>query len=353
VSRQLLRIIDANLNRSSEGLRLLGDIGGDILNDAQIRQQLNGMRCRLAQSAWLLGVGLLSQRDREHAIGGEVEVALERHNIADVVRINAKMVQESLRVIEELARLPDISATLDSGDFEEARVALYSVERRLVSTILRREKTKRLTGLYVVLDTQALAGRDEIQIAGEIIQGGAKAIQLRDKQRSKGRLLTIAKKLQELCAESGVLFIVNDYLDVALTSDADGLHVGQEDLPLAAVREVLPIDKVAGCSVTTLSQAVKAEGEGADYIAVGSLFPTAAKANAIVVGLDILKQVKQAVSRPLVAIGGINEENIEQVVVAGADSVAVIGAVLGKENVRVATEQLVAKIDSARRECQE
>ncbi len=353
MSRQLARIIDANLNRSSEALSVLEDIARFVLDDAATSQQLNAMRRKLAQSAWSLGIELLSQRDREHDIGGDTGVASERHNIADVIRINAKMVQESLRVIEELTKLSDISATLDSGEFEEARVALYSIERRLVSKILREEKKKQLTGLYVVLDTQALAGRDEVQVAGEIIQGGAKAIQLRDKQRSKGRLLSIAKKLQELCADSGVLFIINDHLDLALCSDADGLHIGQQDLPLAAVREELPIDKIVGCSVTTLSQATKAECEGADYIAVGSIFPTAAKLNAVLVGLDTLKQVKQAVSRPLVAIGGITEDNIEQVVAAGADSVAVIGAVLGKENVRAATKQLVAKIDLARRKCQE
>jgi thiamine-phosphate pyrophosphorylase len=353
VSHQPLRIIDVNLNRSSEVLSVLEDIARFLLDDAPVGQELNNVRRSLAQNAWSLGISLLSQRDRGHDVGGVIEAVSEGHDIAGMIRINAKTAQESLRVIEQLAKLPDISATLDSGAFERARVALYSIERRLVSKALRQEKKKQLTGLYVILDTQALAGRDEVQIAGEIIRGGAKAIQLRDKQRSKGKLLPIAQKLQELCADSGVLFIINDHLDLALCSDADGLHIGQQDLPLTAVREELAIDKIVGCSVTTLSQAMEAEGEGVDYIAVGSIFPTAAKANAVLVGLDTLKQVKQAVSRPLVAIGGITEDNIEQVVAAGADSVAVIGAVLGKENVRAATEQLMAKIDLARRECQE
>jgi thiamine-phosphate pyrophosphorylase len=332
---------------------VLEDIARFLLDDAPVGKELNSVRHSLAQNAWSLGTRLLSQRDRGRDVGGGIEAVSEGHDIADMIRINAKTAQESLRVVEELAKLPDIGATLDSGAFERARVALYSIESRLVSRALREEKKKKLTGLYVILDTQALAGRDEIQIAGEIIQGGAKAIQLRDKQRSKGKLLPIAQKLQELCADSGVLFIMNDHLDLALISDAAGLHIGQEDLPLPAVRKELPIDKIVGCSVTMVSQAIKAEGEGADYIAVGSIFPTAAKANAVLVGLDTLKQVKQAVSCPLVAIGGITEDNIGQVVAAGADSVAVIGAVLGKEDVRVAAEQLVAKMDLARRECQE
>jgi len=352
VSHQPLRIIDANLNRSSEGLRLLEDMARFLLNDAAISQQLNAMRRDLAQNAWSLGIKLLSQRDTERDIRADIEAVSEWHDIADMIRANAKRVEESLRVMEELAKLPDISGMLNSRDFERARFALYNVERRLLSKILREEKKKKLTGLYVVLDTQALAGRDEVQVAGEIIRGGAKAIQLRDKQRSKGTVLPIAQKLQKLCADSGVLFIINDHLDLALCSDADGLHIGQDDLPLPAVRKELPIDKIVGCSATMVSQAIRAEGEGADYIAVGSMFPTAAKADAILVGPDTLKQIRQAVSSLLVAIGGINEDNIEQVVAAGADSVAVIGAVLGKENVKLATEQLVAKMDSARGQCQ-
>ena len=349
MSHQALRIIDANLNRSTEALSVLEDIARFLLDDAAMSQQLGAMRYSLAQYALSLGTELLSQRDTEGDVGADIEGVSERQNLADTIIANAKRTEESLRVLEELAKLPDISTVVNSSDFEQARFSLYNIERRLLSRILREEKKKQLTGLYVILDTQALVGRDEVEVAGEIIQGGAKAIQLRDKQRSKGRLLPIAQKLQKLCADSGVLFIINDYLDLALCSDADGLHIGQEDLPLAAVRKELAVDRIVGCSATTVSQAIKAEGEGADYVAVGSMFSTTTKKDAIVVGLDMLKQTKQAVSCPLVAIGGINENNIEQVVAAGADSVAVIGAVLGKENVRVATEQLVAIIGLARR----
>jgi len=209
---------------------------------------------------------------------------------------------------------------------------------------LRRDKIKQLTGLYVILDRQALAGRDELDAAEQVIQGGARVIQLRDKEGSKGGLWPIAQKLKALCGRSGVLFIINDYLDLALAVDADGLHIGQKDLPLSVVRSQLPIDRIVGLSVTTVSQAVKAQKEGADYIAVGSIFSTIMKQGAAVVGVETLKQVRKVVSSPLVAIGGINEDNIGQVVAAGADSVAVISAVLGKEDVRGAVQQLVARM---------
>jgi thiamine-phosphate pyrophosphorylase len=134
--------------------------------------------------------------------------------------------------------------------------------------------------------------------------------------------------------------------------DADGLHIGQEDLPLPVVRRELPIDKIVGCSVTTVSQATKAQNEGADYIAVGSMFPTTTKKEATVVGVDMLKELKRMVSTPLVAIGGINQNNVGEVVTAGADAIAVISAVLGEEDIRGAVQRLISKMELAKEKCQ-
>jgi len=137
-----------------------------------------------------------------------------------------------------------------------------------------------------------------------------------------------------------------------LAVDADGLHIGQGDLPLPLIRRELPIDKIVGCSVTTLAQAVQAQNDGVDYISVGSIFSTATKEEATVVGLDMLKEVKQAVSSPVVAIGGINEDNVDQAIAAGADAIAVISSVLGEEDVRGAVQRLISKLDLAKEKCQ-
>ena len=355
-------MIDANLNRSSEGLRVLEDVARFLLNDAELSQRLRTLRHDLAQETKSLNVGLLSQRDSEHDVGhphpippGERELNMETtslQGLLDLVTANAKRVEESLRVVEELAKLPELSSMLNSASFEQTRFAIYTLERDLISRISRRGKIERISGLYVILDRQFLAGRDELDIAGQIIEGGARVIQLRDKQSKKGELLPAAQKLKEICSQGGVLFIINDYLDLAMAVDADGLHIGQEDLPLPVVRRQLPIDKIVGCSVTTPSQATKAQNEGVDYIAVGSIFPTTTKKEATVVGVDILKELKRIVSTPLVAIGGINQNNIGEVVAAGTDAVAVISAVLGEKDVRGSVQKLVAKMDLVKGKCQ-
>jgi thiamine-phosphate pyrophosphorylase len=352
-------MIDANLNRSSEGLRVLEDVARFLLNDAELSQRLRTLRHDLTRETKSLSIGLLSQRDSEHDVGRphskDKELIMEAtslRGLLDLVTANAKRVEESLRVVEELAKLPEISAMLNSASFEQTRFALYTLERDLISRISRRDKIERISGLYVILDRQFLVGRNELDIAGQIIEGGAKVIQLRDKQSKKRGLLPVAQKLKELCSQAGVLFIINDYLDLAMAVDADGLHIGQEDLPLPVVRRELPVDKIVGCSVTTVSQATKAQNEGADYIAVGSIFPTTTKKEAIIVGVDILKELKQIVSTPLVAIGGINQSNIGEVVAAGADAVAVISAVLGEKDVRGTVQKLVAKMDLVKGKCQ-
>ncbi len=148
-----------------------------------------------------------------------------------------------------------------------------------------------------------------------------------------------------MCRKSNVLFIVNDYLDIALASEADGIHIGQDDLPLSVIRKELPVDKVIGLSTSTLAQARKAEAEGVDYIAVGSIFSSPTKPKATVVGLERLRQVRKAISIPIVAIGGINRQNIGEVMAAGADSAAVISAVLNQKDMESAARQLVKEIE--------
>jgi thiamine-phosphate pyrophosphorylase len=244
-----------------------------------------------------------------------------------------------------LAKVHGDDFGLDWDKFKHARFALYTLEQKIVLELLRHNKKEQVAGLYVIIDTQALRGRSELDVARQAIQGGTRMIQLRDKLRPKGMLVPLARELKKVCAESGALFIVNDYLDLATVSDADGLHIGQEDLPIEAARKMLPGDKILGCSAATLEEALEAEKEGADYIAVGCIYPTPSKSPTRLAGLKTLRQVKSKVSVPVVAIGGINEDNIAKVIGAGADAVAVISAVLGAANIKEASQKLTEIIN--------
>ena len=349
--RKTLRIIDANLNRIGEGLRLLEEIARLLLDDAALTQQLKTMRHELIRGDISFHQQLLQSRNSESDIGIDIEVPGEKQEkeLPLVLVANSRRVQESLRTLEELVKVPGITANLDSAKFKRARFTLYTIEQKLLSRLLRQDKLKYMYGLYVIIDTEALKGRNHLEVAGQVIRGGARTIQLRDKVQSKNELIAIAQQLRNLCTENNVLFIINDYLDVALDTDADGLHLGQDDLPIQTARKLLPPGKILGGSTTTVEQAITAQSDGADYVAVGAIYATSSKTSsrvpAKVIGLETLRRVRQAVTVPLVAIGGITGDNAYEVMAAGADSVAVISAVLAAESPEEASRQIADSLE--------
>ncbi len=347
IPNQTLRIIDANLNRIGEGLRLLEDLARLVLSDTNLTERLKTMRHQLIRGAWSFNQKLLQSRNAEGDVGINIEAPGEerQRELPTAVIANARRVQESLRVMEELAKIPEAIPELDSERFKQARFNLYTIEQDLLSKLLRQDKKQSIVGLYVIIDTQTLKGRSHTEVAAQVIHGGARMIQLRDKLHNKKELLPIAQQLKNLCSEHDVPFIINDYLDLVLATDADGLHLGQNDLPVSIARKLLPMGKILGCSTTTADQAATAEAEGADYIAVGSIYPTPSKETAKVVGLDRLRQIRQAITLPLVAIGGITKDNAAEVITAGADSVAVISNIVGAEAPEEAARQIVTRLE--------
>jgi thiamine-phosphate pyrophosphorylase len=335
------------MNRIGEGLRLLEDVARLLLGEAGITEQLKVMRHELIRGDGPLHQQLLESRDSVGDIGVDIGVPGEdrQRDLPTIVVANARRVQEALRTLEELAKLPEVASQLDSEKFKHARFQLYTVEQDLFGRLLRQDKAERIRGLYVILDTALLSDRSHIEVAGQVIHGGAGIIQLRDKTTPKGKLLALARELAALCRESGVLFIMNDYLDLAITAGADGLHIGRQDLPCAEARRLLPIGMILGRSATSVELAVAAEADGADYIAVGSMYPTSSKETAVVVGPEMLSQVRQATSRPLVAIGGITGDTAAEVIAAGADAIAVIRAVICADSPEEAARQIVTEIE--------
>jgi thiamine-phosphate pyrophosphorylase len=345
VPANTLRIIDANINRIGEGLRVLEEFARLSLNDAGLTGQLKDMRHKIVHIDAELQQRLIGARDAAGDVGAGMKAAGQekQREAAGVVIANARRVQESLRVLEEIAKEPGLA--LRSGAYKKARFELYTIEKQLLAKILRKEQVKRLNGLYVIIDTEFLKGRSPLDAAGAAIRGGAKVIQLRDKTDSIRDFYTIAREVRKLCKEHDILFIVNDSLEVAVAAGADGLHVGQDDLPIAEARRLLPIDRILGCSVRTIGEARAAQAEGADYLGVGAMYATQTKVGAQVVGPGRIKKIKQKVNLPIVAIGGINKGNIRDVMKAGADAAAVISAVMGAADIEKATHQLVEIIE--------
>lgn len=202
-------------------------------------------------------------------------------------------------------------------------------------------------GLYVIIDPDACAGRDPVEVARLALEGGASIVQWRDKRRGKGEQLADARAVRELCASGGALFIANDHVDLALALEADGVHLGQKDLPVEAVRPFVPPDFVVGVSTNNAEEARRAKSAGASYVAVGSIFPTDTKGDTRPASPERLREVKSAIDLPSVAIGGITAENIDQVLAAGADAVAVISAVCSAADVAAAARELAERFESA------
>jgi thiamine-phosphate pyrophosphorylase len=198
--------------------------------------------------------------------------------------------------------------------------------------------------LYVVTDEKLSRGRSHLEIAALAIEGGVDVVQLRDKEMPTQEFFQCALGIRSLTARKGVRFIVNDRLDIALAVGADGVHLGQDDMPTAVARSLAP-DLVIGVSVGSVEEAVIAQREGADYVAVSPLFGTGSKNDAGPGhGLEVLRAVRGAVTLPVVGIGGINLTNVVEVIGAGADGVAVISAVVSQPDVVVAARELRAAV---------
>lgn len=194
--------------------------------------------------------------------------------------------------------------------------------------------------LYAVTDRHWLNGRTLYSVVKESLDGGVTFLQLREKELDEVHFLEEAKELQQLCREYQVPFIVNDNVDIAISMNADGVHVGQSDMEAGDVRAKLGPDKIIGVSAQTVEQAVLAEKHGADYLGVGAVFPTGSKEDADDVSYETLKAICEAVSIPVIAIGGITQENVKELAGSGICGIAVISAIYAQQDIRKASEDL-------------
>ncbi len=198
----------------------------------------------------------------------------------------------------------------------------------------------KFSGLCLIIDQDLLRVDPELAM-DRALSAGVRFFQYRSKQGTRKAIYETSLQLSGMARKAGALFVVNDHADIAAAIDADGVHLGQDDLPLECARKLLGSKKVIGISTHDVEQARLAEAAGADYIGFGAVFPTQTKEEAVAHGLELLTAVKKAVSIPVVAIGGINHSNIRKIMGAGADGAAVISAVLSAPDIRQAAEELI------------
>lgn len=204
--------------------------------------------------------------------------------------------------------------------------------------------------LYLVTDRKAVGNKDFFKAVEEALEGGVSLVQLREKNSSSLEFYNMAMDLKKLVLRYNVPLIINDRIDIAQAIDADGVHLGQEDLPLRLARQILGSDKIIGISARTVEDAIRAEQEGADYLGVGAMFNTNTKDNTVRITVDRLREIKCNVKIPVVAIGGINQSNIIELKEGKMDGVAVVSAILSKDNPKEAAENLYKSILGLKKE---
>lgn len=339
------RIVDAGANRAREALRVLEDHVRFVMNDAFLTERLKALRHGLTKAlADLPGNLLVAARDTEQDVGTQVTTAQEqqRDSLSDVLRANAKRLQEALRSLEEFGKV--LSPALGQAA-ERLRYQAYTLEKAL---ILGNNARQRLADarLYVLV-TEALCRASLAGTIREAVEGGADVIQLREKQLDDRALLARAKEIRELTRRLGALFIVNDRPDIALLAEADGVHLGQEDVPLQEARRLLGPEALIGVSTHDMSQLRRAILEGAGYIGVGPTFPSATKSFASLSGLDYVREAMAATSLPAFALGGITLDNVGEAIAAGARRIAVSQAICGAKDPRAAAQALKRALANA------
>lgn len=198
--------------------------------------------------------------------------------------------------------------------------------------------------LYLVTDSQILEGRIFLSCIEAALRGGVKIVQLREKHCSGREFLEKAVALRELTHKYGARFIVNDRVDIALLSDADGVHIGQSDITVEGVHKLMGNDKIIGVSVNDVEKALQAQREGADYIGVGAMFPTTTKENARTINMEMLQSIREAVDIPIVAIGGIKLTNLNQINLQYVNGIAVVSAILDEEDIYGETKKWVHRL---------
>jgi thiamine-phosphate pyrophosphorylase len=332
--RKLYRILDANLDRAREGLRVIEEWCRFGLDDIQLSKECKDLRQEIGQ--WH-SAEIRAARDTPGDAGTDLSHTqeLQRLSVQQVLAANFCRTQEALRVLEEYGKIhsPDMGVA-----FKQMRYRVYTLESTLIP--YQRQQLLKSSRLYLVTSpTDNL-----VAIVEAALRGGLTLVQYRDKDANDRVRLENASKLCQLCHDYGALFIVNDRVDLALTVGADGVHLGQEDLPIALARQLLGSQYLIGCSTHCPEDLHCAIQEGADYIGVGPIYETPTKEGRRAVGLDYARYAAEHATVPWFAIGGIDSTNLPDVLNAKARRIAVVRAIMQAEDPTLMTQHFLSKL---------
>ena len=326
------RILDANFDRAREGLRIIEEWCRFALNNSALASECKQMRQELGM--WHTPE-IRSARDTSGDVGTALSHPREeqRTGIEQLLQANLCRVQEALRVLEEYGKL--YSLNLSSG-CKQMRYRVYTLESNLLA--YRRRQLLTSAKLYLVTSPSP----DLLPRVEAALQGGLTLVQYRDKQANDTDRLEIARQMCQLCHNYGALFILNDRVDLALAVDADGVHLGQQDVSIALARQILGSQRIVGKSTTNPSEMAQAIKEGADYIGVGPVYETPTKAGKAAAGLEYVQHAAKNATVPWFAIGGIDNTNIDDVLQAGAPAIAIVRAIMNSDTPTQAVQSCLA-----------
>ncbi len=331
------RIIDANLNRACEALRVLEEIARFLVEDKNISADLKNIRHTLNSLQDADYAELLLARDTEGDIGVSIKNPDKRSGIETIFKANIKRLQQALRVLAEYC-----SENFDM--LENLRYKSYTLEKNMWDKLKEKYNKFMLEDkkLYLVTNSDKFESEDLfLDAVASALKGGVDILQLREKNMPANKIIELGKKVKLLCAEYGATFIVNDRVDIAYVLDADGVHLGQDDMDIESARKILGNNAIIGISTHAPAQAQKAAADGADYIGMGPVFTTPTKPGRQSVGLEYVKWVSENIKIPAFAIGGIDLDNVQDVVNAGAKKIAVVRAIINSDNPEKAAQEFL------------
>jgi thiamine-phosphate pyrophosphorylase len=345
MNRAIYRIIDANYNRAREGLRVAEEFCRFALDNQQLSSRCKEIRHKLSASISKIdSQRLIASRDTENDVGCDVKIAepMKRQSLEDCVTAGLARTVEAIRAITESVSVFDVKI---ANEFEKIRYDCYTIEKDISLFGFPAIKFKNAR-LYCIITMQA--GIDVLNIAKQCTAGGADCLQLRAKDISDAELLPLAREFVKIGKDNNVVIIINDRADIAIAADADGVHLGQNDLPANEIRKLQLKPLIIGASTHSMDELASAVEQRPHYVGVGSVFSTNTKQQVEICGLDYVKQATDFLktkSVEAVAIGGITLENVDKVLATGAKRIAVSSCVCLAENPADICKKFKEKLD--------